>query len=102
MAESQLTVLKSSVRLRMYEMRWVKTGRKTAFGTQQGRLEGAPDRLEWRLCATTDLPGILSAVTDRLERVTLPWFASGGDPSTAAEVYSFNEFCELGSARIDR
>jgi len=99
--EFELTVLKSSVRLRMYEMRWVKTGLKTEFGTQDGRLEGTPDRLEWKLSATTDLPDILSAVTNRLERVTLPLFASAGSPSKIAEVYSLDEFCGLNSVAPD-
>lgn len=92
LVEFELTVLKSSVRVRMYEMRWVETGCKTEFGTQTGRLEGTHGTLEWRLGAATDLPGVLSAVAERLERVTLPWFASGGDPSTAADIYLFDEF----------
>lgn len=72
LVDFELTVLKSSVRVRMYEMRWVETGQKTAFGTQRGRLEGTHGRLEWKLGVATDLPGMVSAITDRLERVTLP------------------------------
>lgn len=92
LVDFELTVLNSSVRVRMYEMRWVETDRKTAFGRQTGRLEGTHGGLEWKLCAATDLPSMLSEVTHRLERVTLPWFASGGDSSTAVEVYPLEEF----------
>jgi hypothetical protein len=83
----ELKVLKASVRVKMYEMRWAETHRKTALGTQTGRLEGTDDMLVWNLTSRKEIAALLKAVTDRVNGVTLPWFAAGGDPSGAAEVY---------------
>jgi hypothetical protein len=89
--EFELTVLKSSVRVKMYEMRWVQTGKKTTLGTQIGRQEGTDNAPQWSVDDASALRNILAAVRDRVERVTLPWFAAGGDASNAVEVYPFDE-----------
>jgi hypothetical protein len=88
----EMTVLKASVRVRMYEMQWVETGLKTAVGRQKGRLETTHDRPEWNLHESADFQNVLMAVTNRLQRVSLPWFATGGDPPHASEFYSIDDF----------
>jgi hypothetical protein len=97
----ELTVLKASVRVRMYEMRWVETRRKTGIGTTTGRMEGTHAMLLWNLASANEIPDLLAAVTDRVERVTLPWFASGGDPSSATEAYSLDEFLKENDSSIE-
>jgi hypothetical protein len=90
----ELTVLKAAVRVKMYEMRWDATRRHGTLGTTTGQLEGIHEELLWNLTSAQEIPKLLVTITDRVERVTLPWFAAGGDPSTASESYSLEEFIE--------
>jgi hypothetical protein len=50
------------------------------------------------LTKTHEIPGLLTAVTDRVQRVALPWFASGGHPANAVEAYSLDEFLKQNDA----
>jgi hypothetical protein len=97
----ELKVLKASVRVTMYEMRWVETRRKTAMGAQTGRLEGTDGTLEWKLTSREEMAALLTAVIDRVERITLPWFAAGGNPSGAVETYSLDDFLEASDSKIE-
>lgn len=93
LVEFELTVLKDHVRVRMYEMRWVRMSKKTSLGMQTGRLEGTHALLMWTLAEAANIPKILAAINARIEEVSLPWFAAGGDPANAAEAYSLDDFC---------
>ncbi len=83
----ELTVLKASVRVKMYESRWFPVRRKTALGTQTGRLEGTDDTPSWELKAAQEIPNLTTAVTTRVQQVTFPWFTTDADPSSGSSVF---------------
>lgn len=85
----------------MCENRWVTMSRRTSLGTQTGRLESTDDELVWNLVSTHDIPDLMAAITDRIDRVTLSWFAAGGDPSTAIPSYSLDDFLKENNSELE-